>query len=98
MSNQKRVTYGFKLDFPAVFTLSELKRQKRNTVSYITLRKRVEKALKEGVIIPMGKQAPKVARKGRQELIYQRVNAQTPIVVVEAVPLLAPKVSVKNTA
>ena len=88
MSNQKRVTYGFKLDFPAQFTLQDLLRQKRNTVSCITLRKRVEKALKDGELLVLGKQTPKVARKGRKALIYQRVNAQKVIQVTEA-PVVA---------
>jgi len=36
----------------------------------------------------LGKQTPKVARKGRQALIYQRVNAQKVIQVTEA-PVVA---------
>lgn len=76
----KRATYGFKLEFPETFTMASLLRQKRGTISYITLHKRVEKAVKLGQLTVTGKKDPKVVRKGRKELLYTRVNAMTPSV------------------
>jgi len=74
VKSKKRVAYGFKLDFPQTFTLRQLRNLKSRKVSYITIYMRVKKALAAGQIAVVGKQAPKTARKGRQELIYQKVE------------------------
>ena len=79
---KSRIAYGFKLDFPDTFTIRSLRR-KRHDMSYITAYMRVKKALKDGVITVAGKQAPKTVRKGRQELIYARVNAKAVVAVVK---------------
>jgi hypothetical protein len=54
-SNKKRrISYGFKIDFPSnPFTLHEFRRQ-RHDVSYITASKRIHKALKDGVLVTVG--------------------------------------------
>jgi hypothetical protein len=88
---KNRITYGFKLDFPAQFTLRELRR-KRHDLKYITLYKRVEKALKDGIITVVGKQEPKTARRGARQLIYARVNAKV-VSVTAAAPEVAPVVA-----
>lgn len=71
---KKRATYGFKLDFPATFTMRELRKTTHHKKSYICLYKRVEKAVKDGEVIELGKKTPDQLRKGRKEMIYQRVN------------------------
>ena len=83
----KRATYGFKLDFPDQFTLRQLRNMKGRKIQYITIYKRVEKALNLGEIVVVGTKQPDRVRKGRQELIYARVNAKTP--VVTATPVVA---------
>lgn len=83
MSNKNtksRVKYGFVLDFPAEFTLSDLRRAKRGTVQYITLYKRVKAALLDGTIVVSGKRAPNHVRKGRQELVYTRAAVSEAVV------------------
>ncbi len=81
-----RVTYGFKLDFPQKdFTLRDLRNMKGRKVKYITIYMRVKNALKNGEIAVVGKKAPKHTRKGRQELVYSRVNAKTAIVTATPV-------------
>lgn len=71
-NDKSRVKYGFVLDFPTEFTLSDLRRAKRGTVKYITLYKRVKAALIAGTIVVAGKRSPSNVRKGRQELVYKR--------------------------
>jgi len=49
--SKSRVTYGFNLEFPsAPFTMRDLRKSKGYQVSYITLYKRLEKALKAGIL------------------------------------------------
>lgn len=72
----KRVTYKFKLEFPTLFTMRELRQKKSHKVSYITLYKRVENALKNGTLEIVGNKAQAKARRGRKELVYQRADAK----------------------
>lgn len=88
-TNKKRATYGFQLNFPETFTMRQLRNLKGRSIKYITLYKRVESALKSGVIVVTGKQEPKNARKGRKELIYSRVNAKTVVVATTPTELVA---------
>jgi hypothetical protein len=81
---KKRATYGFKLDFPPVFTMRELRKTVHHKKSYICLYKRVEKAIKDGEVVELGKKNPDQLRKGRKETIYQRVNVQSVISPVTA--------------
>ena len=72
----KRVTYKFKLEFPTLFTMRELRQKKSHKVSYITLYKRVENALKKGTLEIVGNKPQAKARRGRNELVYQRTDAK----------------------
>jgi len=59
MSKTKRAEYGFKLVFPFTpFTMSDLRKQKKGEISYITLRKRVEKALGMKELTVVGQRKP----------------------------------------
>ena len=75
----KRVTYNFKLEFPNEFTMQELRKKKLNKVSYITLYKRVENALKNGTLEIVGNKPQAKARRGRKELVYRRADAKVSI-------------------
>ncbi len=72
----KRVTYGFKLDFPAEFTMRELRKLKSHKVKYITLYMRVKAALKSGSLVTAGEKTPEHVRRGRKELVFRRVDAK----------------------
>ncbi len=81
-----RAPYGFKLPFPAKFTLSKLAETaaaKAFNIKYITLYKRVEKALEAGEITIVGEATPSETRRGRRETLYSRVDAK---VVAVSVP------------
>lgn len=69
----KRVPYGFKLNFPAEFTMRELRKLKSHKVKYITLYMRVQKALKAGTVVPVGEKVPDHAKRGRRELVFRTV-------------------------
>jgi len=71
-----RVKYGFTLKFPQSvgFTVSDLRRQKRGTISYITLKKRVEKAMADGVIFCIGKKTHKGS--GRPQQVFSTTNPE----------------------
>jgi len=73
---KNRVNYGFALNFPETFTMRQLRNLKGRKIKYITIYKRVEKALKDGVITVTGKQEPNTVRKGRKELIYSLTNVK----------------------
>lgn len=75
-TKSKRVTYNFKLEFPTEFTLRDLRQKKSHKVSYITLYKRVENALKKGTLEIVGNKAQAKARRGRKELVYRRTDAK----------------------
>ncbi len=73
----KRVPYGFKLNFPAKFTVQQLVKLKNHEVSYITLYKRVQKALDAGIVEPDPAPGPlHPSHKGRRQIVYLRTNAK----------------------
>lgn len=84
VTNKKRATYGFELNFPETFTMRQLRNAKGRKIRYITLYMRVKKALADGVIKVVGKQEPNRTRKGRKELIFARVNAKTTVATSKA--------------
>lgn len=90
-TTKSRAEYGFELNFPSKpFTMKKLKALKGGKVQYITIYMRIKKALREGIIEVVGKQTPKTKRKGRQLLVYSRVNAKTTVVTAtssEVVPM-----------
>lgn len=69
----KRVPYGFKLNFPAEFTMRELRKLKSHKVKYITLYMRVQKALRAGTVVEAGEKVPDHSKRGRRELVYRTV-------------------------
>lgn len=74
-TRKSKLVYGFKLTFPSTpFTLRDLRNQKKRMVSYITVRKRIEKALVDGVIAQVGEQ-PAVKGVGRPQMVYSRIEA-----------------------
>jgi hypothetical protein len=82
-TNNKRINYGFKLDFPATFTMAELRHAKRHTVKYITLRSRVLKAIKQGKVVIAGEVVTPNSR-GRRPIIYRRVDAKITATTIPA--------------
>lgn len=64
-----RVTYGFQLTFPAAFTLRQLRNLKHRKIQAITLRKRIEAAVKNGAVREVAKYRPKAMR-GRMQKVY----------------------------
>jgi hypothetical protein len=82
--SSKRVSYGFKLDFPTTdFTLRDLRKAKSHKVKYITLYMRVKNALKKGDLVEVGEKAPAKARRGRKELIFRRADAKQTAITVK---------------
>ena len=77
-----RLPYRFTLTLPQVFTLKQLRRQ-RHDISYITARKRIEKALVEGTIIEVAKFRPKSHRRGRLQRVYAQADVENVQLVVE---------------
>lgn len=84
----KRVKYGFELNFPNEFTLRDLRNLKGRKVKYITLYMRVKRALENGEIAVSGEKNPNKARRGRKELIYRRADAKQTLVT--ATPATVP--------
>ena len=84
-NKNKRVTYGFRLDFPAEFTMRELRKMKSHKVSYITLYMRVKNALKAGTLTVAGHKTPVHVRRGRKELVFRRADAKVATLSVETV-------------
>ena len=80
-----RIKYGFELNFPnEPFTIRNLARNKKGKVKYITLYSRVKNALAEGLLVIAGEKTPQHKTRGRRQLIFQRVDAKTPVVNVTA--------------
>jgi len=73
IAKSKRVPYGFKLNFPAEFTMRELRKLKSHKVKYITLYMRVQKALKAGTVVTAGEKIPDHSKRGRRELVFRTV-------------------------
>ncbi len=76
----KRIKYGFKMEFPAKpFTIKQLTSVGAHP-KYITAYMRVKKALANGEIEVVGEVTPKTATRGARKLLYQRTNAKTTVV------------------
>lgn len=75
-TTKTRVAYNFELEFPDIpFTVADFKTiEKYKTVSYITLKKRVNKAIKEGELKLSGL---KPAARGRPQLLYTKADVNT---------------------
>lgn len=87
--SNKRIKYGFKLEFPAKpFTIKRLTSVGAHP-KYITAYMRVKKALANGEIEVVGEVTPKVARRGARELLYKRVNAKKTVLSVDTSALPA---------
>jgi hypothetical protein len=89
----KRVKYGFELNFPNEFTLRDLRNLKGRKVKYITLYMRVKRALENGEIAVSGEKNPTKTRRGRKELIYRRADAKETMVTTSAVSVPAEAVA-----
>lgn len=70
---KRRATYGFKLEFPGAFTLQQLRNLTHRRILAITLRKRVEAALKAGTVKEVGKFRYKPTS-GRMRKVYCLAN------------------------
>jgi hypothetical protein len=75
-TKKQRVAYNFVLEFPDIpFTVTDFKDiEKYRTVSYITLKKRVNKAIKDGELKLSGLRP---AKKGRPQLLYTKLDVNT---------------------
>jgi hypothetical protein len=75
-TKKQRVAYNFELEFPDIpFTVADFKTiEKYRTVSYITLKKRVNKAIKDGELKLSGL---KPAARGRPQLLYTKADVNT---------------------
>jgi hypothetical protein len=75
-TKKQRVAYNFELEFPDIpFTVADFKTiEKYKTVSYITLKKRVNKAIKDGELKLSGL---KPAARGRPQLLYTKADVNT---------------------
>jgi hypothetical protein len=75
-TKKQRVAYNFELEFPDIpFTVADFKTiEKYKTVSYITLKKRVNKAIKDGELKLNGL---KPAARGRPQLLYTKADVNT---------------------
>jgi hypothetical protein len=84
-----RAPYGFKLTFPSTpFTLRDLRNQKKRSVSYIAVYKRIEKALEEGVIAAVGEKPAKRGSRGRPQIVYTRADAKQVVISATKIPTL----------
>lgn len=88
MNKTKRIKYNTPINFPASFTLRELRKANHNKMKYITVYSRVQKALEDGVIVEAGLKDPTKSRRGRKEFVYRLVTADSaPVETTEvAVP------------
>jgi hypothetical protein len=86
MNKTKRIKYNTPINFPASFTLRELRKTNHNKMKYITLYSRVQKALEDGVIVEAGLKDPTKSRRGRKEFVYQLVAAE-PSTTVNITPI-----------
>jgi hypothetical protein len=75
-TKKQRVAYNFELEFPDIpFTVADFKTiEKYKTVSYITLKKRVNKAIEDGELKLSGL---KPAARGRPQLLYTKADVNT---------------------
>lgn len=90
MSKTKRIKYNTPINFPASFTLRELRKANHHKIKYITIYSRVQKALENGTLVEAGLKNPDKTRRGRKEVIYQTVTPSEPLATSEvAVPATA---------
>jgi hypothetical protein len=75
-TKKQRVAYNFELEFPNIpFTVADFKDiEKYKSISYITLKKRVNKAIKDGELKLSGL---KPATRGRPQLLYTKADVNT---------------------
>lgn len=72
----KRIKYGFKLDWPAKpFTIRSLTTRGAHP-QYITAYMRIKNGLKTGEIVKAGEKTPTETRRGRKELVFVRADAK----------------------
>lgn len=76
MSN--RIKYNTPINFPATFTLRELRKANHHKIKYITIYSRVRKALDAGTLVEAGLKQPAKARRGAKEKVYTLVSANLP--------------------
>lgn len=87
MANNKRIKYNTPVEFPASFTLRELKAAGHHKIKYITLYARVRKALDNGTLVEAGLKEPDKTRRGRKEVIYRVIATPDPVATADvAVP------------
>lgn len=72
----KRIKYKTPINFPATFTLQELRAANEHKMKYITLYARVQKGIEDGTISEAGLRDPQTTRRGRKEMVYQVLNSQ----------------------
>lgn len=68
MSN--RIKYKTPINFPATFTLRELRKANHHKIKYITIYSRVRKAVAAGTLVEAGFKQPAKSRRGAKEKIY----------------------------
>lgn len=75
-TKKQRVAYNFELEFPNIpFTVADFKLiEEYKSISYITLKKRVNKAIKDGELKLSGL---KPATRGRPQLLYTKADVNT---------------------
>lgn len=77
MSKTKRIKYNTPVNFPATFTLRELRKANQHKIKYITLYTRVQKGLENGTLVEAGLKDPDKTRRGRKEVVYQLASSTT---------------------
>ena len=86
-TKSKRIEYGFELNFPETFTLSDLRKAKCHKVKYITIYSRVKKALENGELVIDGLKDPAKPRRGAKEIVYKRVSrVEDPVATADVAP------------
>lgn len=76
MSN--RIKYKTPINFPATFTLRELRKANHHKIKYITIYSRVRKAVAAGTLVEAGFKQPEKSRRGRKEAVYKTVTIVAP--------------------
>ena len=85
----KRIKYNTPVNFPAKFTLRELRKANHHKIKYTTLYVRVQNELENGTLIEAGLKDPDTSRRGRKELVYQRVDPAPVATADVATPAVA---------
>lgn len=71
----KRIKYNTPINFPATFTLRDLRKANHHKIKYITIYSRVRKALASGTLVEAGLKDPAKSRRGRKEVVYKLSTA-----------------------